>query len=125
MIEGRKVIRGESAVKRELARRFRREMTAAEYRLWQHLRANRLDGIHFRRQVVIEGFIVDFYCPSKSLVIEVDGDIHDLQPEYDAERTKILENIGLKIIRFHNDDVMSDALAVRDAIGREIKFGDM
>ena len=119
MYEGRKVLRGENVVKRELARRMRREMTAAEYRLWQHLRANRWDGIHFRRQVVIEGFIVDLYCPGKSLVIVVDGDIHDLQPDYDAERTKILQNIGLRIIRFHNDDVMRDALAVRDAIGRE------
>ena len=114
------VLRGETARKRELARQMRREMTPAEFRLWQHLRANKLDGWHFRRQVVIEGFIVDFYCVRLQLVIEVDGDIHDLQPDYDRERSEILERLGLRMIRFHNDQIMSDVFAVVAAIREEI-----
>jgi very-short-patch-repair endonuclease len=62
----------------------------------QELRANKL-GVHFRRQQVIEGFIVDFYCHKAALVIEVDGDIHDLQQEEDASREKVLSEMGLRI----------------------------
>ncbi|MEW6027890.1 MAG: DUF559 domain-containing protein [Chloroflexota bacterium] len=64
---------------------LRREMTPAEKILWEELRANRL-GVHFRRQQVIQGFIVDFYCHKAALVVEVDGDIHDLQKEEDERR---------------------------------------
>jgi very-short-patch-repair endonuclease len=60
-------------------------MTPAEKILWQELRVNKL-GVHFRRQQVIAGFIVDFYCHKAALVIEVDGDIHDLQQEENARR---------------------------------------
>ena len=58
-------------------------MTPAEKILWEELRANKL-GVHFRRQQVISGFIVDFYCHKAALVLEVDGDVHDLQQEEDA-----------------------------------------
>jgi len=65
--------------KRELATQMRREMTASENLLWQHLRANRLDGLHFRRQQVVDGFMVDFYCHAARLVVEVDGAVHARQ----------------------------------------------
>nr|WP_225894176.1 DUF559 domain-containing protein [Atlanticothrix silvestris] len=52
--------------KMQLAREFRRQMTPAEKILWQHLRGNRLNGLHFRRQQIIDGFIVDFYCHTNS-----------------------------------------------------------
>jgi very-short-patch-repair endonuclease len=87
------------------ARVLRSEMTPAEKVLWQELRTNKL-GSHFRRQQVIEGFIVDFYCHSAGLVIELDGDIHREQKEYDAERDKVLADMGLHVIRFSNDDVL-------------------
>lgn len=82
-------------------------MTPAEKILWQELRANRL-GVHFRRQQVIAGFIVDFYCHRAALVVEVDGDIHDLQQEEDARREKALNEIGLRIVRFRNDEVLKN-----------------
>ena len=82
-------------------------MTPAEKILWQELRANKL-GIHFRRQHIIAGFIVDFYCHKAALVIEVDGDIHDLQQEDDARREHVLNEIGLRIARFRNEEVISD-----------------
>ena len=91
----------------ELSRELRREMTPAEKRLWQEVRANRL-GVHFRRQQIIAGFIVDFYCHKAALVIEVDGDIHDLQQEEDARREKVLREMGLTIVRFWNEEVIQN-----------------
>jgi very-short-patch-repair endonuclease len=61
---------------------------------------------------VIQGFIVDFYCHKAALVIEVDGDIHDLQQEEDARREKALTELGLRIVRFRNDEVARDLSAV-------------
>ncbi len=59
---------------------------------------------------IIVGFIVDFYCYKAALVIEVDGDIHDLQPEEDARREKALNELGLQIVRFKNEDVIKNLL---------------
>ena len=86
-------------------------MTPAEKILWNELRANKL-GVHFRRQQVIAGFIVDFYCHKSALVIEVDGDIHDLQRDEDARRENALREMGLRIVRFRNDEVVRDLSAV-------------
>ena len=97
--------------KLERAKELRREMTPVEKLLWHELRANKL-GVHFRRQQVIQGFIVDFYCHRAGLVIEVDGDIHDLQKEEDERREKVLNEMGLKIVRFGNDEVMRNLSAV-------------
>ena len=88
-----------------------KEYSHAEKILWQELRANKL-GVHFRRQQVIAGFIVDFYCHKAALVIEVDGDIHDLQQEEDARREKVLREMGLRVVRFGNEEVMKNLSAV-------------
>ena len=88
-----------------LARQMRRQPTPAEAKLWQHLRAGRLSGLHFRRQQVIDGFIVDFYCHAVGLVIELDGRVHQDQEDYDAERDRILEERGLRILRLPNSAV--------------------
>ena len=76
------IIPGQRVTKEKLqrAKELRRDMTPAEKILWQELRGNKL-GIHFRRQQIIAGFIVDFYCHKAALVVEVDGDVHDLQKE--------------------------------------------
>ena len=107
------VIPGQHVTKEKLqrARELRREMTLAEAILWQELCANKL-GVHFRRQQIITGFIVDFYCHKAALVIEVDGDIHDLQKEDDARRERALSEIGLKIVRFRNDEILNNLLTV-------------
>ena len=97
--------------KQQRARELRRDMTPAEKVLWAELRANKL-GVHFRRQQIIAGFIVDFYCHKSALVVEVDGDIHDLQQEEDARREKALRELGLKIVRFKNDEVLKNLSAV-------------
>ena len=95
-------------------------MTPAEKILWQVLRANKL-GVHFRRQQVIQGFIVDFYCHKAGLVIEVDGDIHDLQKEEDERREKVLRELGLRIVRFRNDEVGRELSAVVEKITKLIE----
>ncbi|MEY2819346.1 MAG: hypothetical protein RL275_2809 [Chloroflexota bacterium] len=97
--------------KLQRAKELRREMTPAEKILWEELRANKL-GVHFRRQQVIQGFIVDFYCHQAGLVVEVDGDVHDLQKEEDERREKVLSALGLRVVRFRNDEVVKSLSAV-------------
>jgi very-short-patch-repair endonuclease len=90
----------------EAAKTLRHEATDAEKALWASLRANRLDGWHFRRQQIIIGFIVDFYCHAAALIIEVDGGIHARQVEYDQERDLALTTMGYRVIHFSNQDVL-------------------
>ncbi len=90
----------------ERAKWMRANPTPAELRLWHALRARRFHAFKFRRQVVIERYIVDFACRTPMHVIEVDGDAHDLQGQYDERRTRFLEGLGYRLIRFHNDDVI-------------------
>ncbi len=91
------IIPGQTVTKEKLqrARELCREMTPAEKILWQELRGNKL-GVHFRRQQVIAGFIVDFYCHKAGLVIEVDGGVYDEKKEEDAKRDKVLSEMGLR-----------------------------
>jgi len=107
------IVQGQRVTKEKLqrAKEFRCEMTPAEKILWEELRANKL-GVHFRRQQVIAGFIVDFYCHKSALVVEVDGDVHDLQQDEDARREKVLRELGLRTVRFRNDEVVRDLSAV-------------
>ncbi|NER25399.1 MAG: DUF559 domain-containing protein [Symploca sp. SIO1C2] len=94
-----------TSTKVQRAKELRHQMTQEEKILWQHLRANRLNRLHFRRQQIIDGFIVDFYCHAARLVIEVDGEIHQQQVEYDAERDRILSARGLRLLRIRNEEV--------------------
>jgi len=96
----------------ERARELRKNMTPAEKILWEKLRHNRLNGLQFRRQQIINPYIVDFYCHAKALVVEVDGDIHDLQQDYDAERSSYLITRGFRMLRVTNNDVKNDLLSV-------------
>ncbi len=104
MISGRPVKR----VKQERARAFRRYMTPEEARLWQHLRANQLDGLRWRRQQVIAGFIADFYCHAAGVVIELDGAIHQQQADYDRARDEVFARSGLLVLRFTNAAVTAN-----------------
>jgi len=97
------------------ANEMRREPTEAEDKLWQLIRGSATGG-RIRRQHIIDRFIVDFVSLPKRLVIEVDGDIHDLQKEEDAARTQLLNEFGFEVVRFSNQEILSDASAVRDRI---------
>ena len=99
----------------EHAKEMRKNPTPAERKLWQFLRTFPLK---MWRQKPIEHFIVDFYCPKLKLVIEVDGEGH-FTPDgmaYDAERTKVLEGYGLRVVRFTNDQVLREFEAVCEEI---------
>lgn len=91
--------------KLERSRQLRSQMTRAERILWQHLRAHHMRGARFRRQQVLDGFIVDFYCHAAKLVVEVDGEAHDQQQSYDQARDEVLAARGLRIVRVRNEDV--------------------
>ena len=88
------------------AREMRQPQTPAEATLWRAIR-NQQTGFKFRRQHPIDRFIIDFYCAQAKLLIEIDGDSHlqSDQEEYDQARTKYLEELGYKVIRFTNNDV--------------------
>jgi very-short-patch-repair endonuclease len=101
----------------ENARRLRKTQTPAERRLWAYLRSDQLNGVNFRRQHAIGHYVVDFCAVKSRLIIELDGSQHLEQAEYDAERTKSLEEQGYKVIRFWNDQVMNELDGVITAIG--------
>ena len=86
---------------------MRREPTLAERKLWQKLRSKQILGFKFRRQHVIDRFIVDFYCQEAHLVVEVDGEIHDYTQPEDAIRQEFLESLGLRVMRLKNEDVLN------------------
>lgn len=99
------------------AQEMRKNPTPAEDKLWQALRGKKLNSIKFRRQHRIQRFIVDFYAANQKLVIEVDGESHENQVEYDEMRTAYLEYLGLNVLRFSNADVIQHLDAVLEAIG--------
>lgn len=98
------------------AEELRQDMTPTEKILWAQLRTNRLDGLHFRRQQVIAGFIVDFYCHAAGLAVELDGPIHAQRADYDRERDRVLKEIGVRVLRFKNEEVLENLEAVLTAI---------
>ncbi|MBZ9869009.1 DUF559 domain-containing protein [Mesorhizobium sp. CA15] len=99
-----------SPANRGNARKMRKQMTDAELKLWNEIRAHRLMGLSFRRQMPIAGYIVDFACPDKKLIVEIDGSQHTLAEvsASDTARTAKLEALGWTIPRFWNDDVIRD-----------------
>ena len=101
-------IRGTTPEIEQAARKLRKNLTPAEAFLWSALRNKQLEGLRFRCQHPVGNFILDFYCPSRKLVVEVDGEIHTCQTEYDDARTAKLAEYGYKILRFSNEQVMND-----------------
>jgi len=112
------IVRGQSVSFEmlERAKKLRREMTPAEKILWKELRTNKLKGLHFRRQQIVHGYFADFYCHQHELIVELDGRIHELQKEYDAEREEYLVALGFRIIRFANEDITRNLKGVLQKI---------
>ena len=102
------------------ARRLRREATFPERLLWSRLRAGQLGGIRFRRQHPIGPFVVDFYCAQVKLAIEIDGVSHKGCEQRDRDRTLYLESLGIRVVRFTNDEVLGDLEEVLFRIACEI-----
>lgn len=114
-------VRGSTPELDAAARLHRRNMTPAESELWQALRGHLLQGLGFRRQHPLGPFIVDFYCPQLKLVIELDGDVHANQAEYDAARTEQLAAYGYRVIRFRNEAVLGDLTSVLKQIAATVE----
>jgi very-short-patch-repair endonuclease len=94
----------------ERAKALRCNMTEAEKALWEKLRRRQIKGLKFHRQHPISKFIVDFYCHERSLVIEIDGEVHNNTEavERDKGREYELQKLGLKVIRFNNQEVIGN-----------------
>jgi len=109
-----------SSVKVERSRELRKDMTEAEKVFWEMVRDRRMSGLKFRRQQIIDGFIVDFYCDSLGLCVEIDGGIHDSeeQREYDKLRDEALAIRDLKILRLKNEEVLNDKDSVYQCISQ-------
>jgi very-short-patch-repair endonuclease len=92
------------------AEKLRKNMTAAEVKLWKSLSNKQLNGFRFKNQHPISKFVVDFYCHKAKLVIELDGAVHNEkeQADYDIGRTYEIESFGLTIIRFTNHQIEND-----------------
>ncbi len=97
---------------------LRNSLTPAEAKLWRVLRGKNLDGRKFRRQHSVGNFILDFYCPSEKLGIELDGQAHysGLKRLRNRERATILENYGIRVLRFENRRVFEELPWVIDVI---------
>ena len=100
----------------EAARTLRKESTDAEKLLWKHLRTKQLDGLKFRRQEQIGRFIADFVCYERSLIIEADGGQHAVEKEKDDERTAWLNSQGFTVLRFWNNEILSNPDGVLEVI---------
>jgi very-short-patch-repair endonuclease len=100
------------------ARQLRRNMTDAERKLWFRLRRRQIDGHRFRRQVPVGGYIVDFACLAERLVVELDGGQHreEVNEARDAQRTRSLQAMGYRVLRFWNSSVLSETHVVLETI---------
>jgi len=105
------------------AKSLRMNMTQAETILWNALRNNKLNGYKFRRQHPISRFIADFYCHEARLVIEIDGEIHnDIDSHaYDRDRSNIIKELDIKVIRFTNYEILNSLETVLIQINSEIQ----
>jgi len=97
--------------KKQKAREMRENPTLAEGKLWEYLRSKRT-GFKFRKQEIILGYIVDFYCPELMLAIEADGGIHDEQRNEDKIRDRRLRDKGVIVLRFRNEEILNDPIGV-------------
>lgn len=105
---------------KHLARAMRRRMTDAERVLWEHLRAHRMAGHKFKRQLVIEPYIVDFACIEAKIIIEADGGQHAFRTEADQRRTEHLTAMGYRVICFWSHEILTKTQSVLERIYQEL-----
>lgn len=105
--------------KRAFARKLRQAPTPAEETLYPEIMRKRL-GVKFRTQSVIGGYIVDFYCPSHNLVIEIDGSVHAKRVDYDKRRDARLKSFGLTVLHFKNEEIYFDTGRVVERIKKQL-----
>ena len=106
-----------------LRQQLRQNLTPAEAFLWRHLKSRKFEGKRFTKQHNIKNYIVDFYCASEKLIIELDGEVHNnsVAQEYDHNRTKDLNTLGFKVLRFENKMVFENLASVLKEIKEYFK----
>lgn len=102
----------------DFARQLRNKQTDTENLLWSRLRAHRLSGLKFRRQQPVGVYVVDFFCPEKKLIVELDGGQHQERAGYDADRDIWLKSEGYTVLRYWNNEVIENLEGVLEDIGR-------
>ena len=114
-----------STHQRERAKQLRQSMTRAETLLWRYLKAHHVDGLAFRRQVPMRGYIADFICHAAKVVVEIDGATHSTDAEIasDSRRTAFLRSEGFRVIRFTNAEVFANLDGVLETILRSLEGG--
>ncbi len=105
----------------QIAKDLRKNQTIAEKYLWNNILRSSKTGYKFIRQKTIDKFILDFYCSELLIGIEVDGEIHNLQQEQDQIRSEYLEELGIKIIRFKNEEVLNEIKNTKNKLEDFIK----
>lgn len=109
-----------NAEKLKLAKWMRSHMTFAERCFWNAVKTDKFMGLHFRRQQVIHGFIADFYCEALTLVVEIDGGVHEQQKDYDKLRDYIINQHGIRVIRLKNEDVVNRSDWVMESLKKSV-----
>ena len=104
-----------------LRKALRNNMTPAEAILWRALKGRGAGGFKFRRQQGIGPYVLDFYCPELHLCVELDGSSHDFKYDYDEQRTLFLNEQGIKVVRFRNEQVWT---SVDGIVAKIIKIGE-
>jgi very-short-patch-repair endonuclease len=107
--------------KKVFARQLRKEQTKAEKIVWEQIRNRKFRGLKFRRQHVIEGFVLDFYCPEVRLGIEVDGGVHLKRKDYDELRQEVIESEGITIVRITNRELLGRKRSILEKLNNVIR----
>lgn len=102
------------------SRTNRKNQTDVERILWRHLRNKQIDGFKFRRQYPVSSYILDFYCVEKQLAIELDGSQHIGNKNYDTTRSQYLNKIGIRVLRFWDNEIIENIDGVLEVIRNRI-----
>jgi len=109
-------------IKKAFARTLRKDSTKAEKLAWELLRDRKFKDYKFRRQHVIEGFVLDFYCHELKLGVEIDGKIHLKRKDYDRLRQEIIESEGINIIRITNKELLNKKRSILEKIEKTLSY---
>lgn len=107
-------------IKKRFARQLRKDETKAEKLVWETIRNRKFRGFKFRRQHVVQGFVLDFYCQEVKLGIEIDGAVHYKRKDYDRLRQDIIESKGINVIRIKNRDILNDKSSILKKMRKSI-----
>jgi very-short-patch-repair endonuclease len=109
------------SLQKSRARKLRKNLTDVENKLWSRLRGRQLSGVKFRRQHPIGPFIVDFCCVERRLVVELDGGQHAERNTADERRTRLVERFGYRVLRFWDNEVLSNLDGVLERINEVLE----